>query len=337
MGIEDIIKAKFSVGANIVPTDRKGIAKIGNPNITRIFESAGRNCEVFTATSVRTGILSGETKADVLADAVMPYIPKFYSKSIGHEDVRYKASDLAHDFIVSCLEGYTGKEPVVIINNKSKSGEVSSTVLIAGDTTISVARNRQKTVNYEETKNVLESVNLLSMNTAVFAESQEDSTMLKALRSTIANSEEKSGPICQALSCKIGSNRGIQRTPLAVQASSLEYKIDRHGEVFISKSGTEFNVSQESGKIIQGTENAIAVTPETISPQLITTLEGENVIKTGCAVQIGRDGSNYLSGRDDILASAIETFECEARFIEPKPLEAANPAPDPASEQDAAQ
>ena len=58
-------------------------------------------------------------------------------------------------------------------------------------------------------------------------------------------------------------------------------------------------------------------------PQLMTQIiraDDKNVIKTGCAVQIGRDGSEYLSGSDDVLLAAISQFKCQARFIKPEPV-----------------
>ena len=322
MGIENII-SRFSADANIVPADKKTIAKIGNPSISRICNIVGMNAEVFTSTGIKSG-LSGKTKPEVLADSIMAYIPKFYSRAIGQEDVRGKASDVVHGFILDSLTGLKDKDPVVVINKKAKSGEVASTILIVGDKTITVSKTKEKAANYEETKGVLESINLLALNTDVFAEAQEDSSMLMALRSNIANSQEKSGPIFEALSCMMGTIRGIQRTPLAIQASTLGFKIDRHGEVFLTKTGTEFNVSQETGKIIEGTECEIAVSEESIDSQLITTLDGENVVKTGCAVQIGRDGSNYLSGGNVVLDYALGNFDCSARFI--KPVKEAAPA-----------
>lgn len=322
MSITKSVRTKLSQlkpsNPNIEPISSKGIAKLGNPDISRIFAVAGRECEFFATTSVDTG-LTGKSKGEVLAEGLMPFIPKFYSRSIGNESVRALPRDLMLRMLQTYTDGYKDKTPVVIMNQKDKIGEVDSSVIVIGEHTIAFSRDQKRSANFEENGKMKERLTSVVMATSVFADSEERPAMLRSLRQKIAQSKEDQGVIFEGCSCMIASKNGIQESPLAIAATSLDYKIDQNGEVFIAQDGYECNVNQK-GQIIPGTKREISVSEDNVPAELITTVDDKNVIKTGCAVQIGRDGSEYLSGSDDVLLTAISQFKCQARFIKPEPV-----------------
>ncbi len=314
MGIKEKLSSVKPAKANIVPLTKEALAKIKNPDIQSIYKKAGHKSEFFTTSGVDCG-LSGMSKGEVLAQGIMPYIPKLFSRTIGNEQLRDFPRELMEEFVSDFTEGYKDKTPVVIINHKNNIGEVSSSTIVVGDTTLLIYQKLAKHKEFESNGRTRESLNAISMPTSAFVQA-DPVQIAKILKSSIATSNQNQGTVCQSASLMVEAVDGEQISPMAVLTNSLKYDINKNGEVFLTQDGMECNIG-EDGKAIPGTQTKIEGPTVGIPEENIRVNNGKDAIATGCSVQIAANGDKYLAGSDDMFVLALDNMKDQATFIKP--------------------